>query len=293
MYDGPLFTCEGIPDLVVRPCDNLNTVLNLMLSTICSLAQGNIFTNVNIGGGAEVFAQSNGSLEEFRTLVGGNGITVTQGVDEILFETNFTSTGGTIGITSGPGNTINFEVLIAGGGEANTASNIGAGVGLFAQKIGVDLQFKSLIAGEGVLITDNGNDITIDAPCGCAQFYNDQVLDLVLPGTTILQAINIGATYTVPVGGGGDYYAHFIILINQAPNSRASFFIAVNSVPVTTEILIEVQDSPDNAATVKQQQPIIYNGTLSAGDVVSVMAYTEVGTNNIGHQQGFVMRSGL
>jgi hypothetical protein len=292
MYDGEVFQCVGIPALTIRPCDNLNAVLDLMLGAICDLSQAGLFTNVNIGGGAEVFAQQNGILQEFRTIIGGPGISVTQNPNDITLDTNFTSTGGTIGITVN-GGAINLEVL-TGSGEVNTASNLGAGVGLYSQKIGVDLQFKSIIAGEGVQIVDNPpTDITINSPCGCAQFYNDQILDVTLPGTVIGTAINIGTTYTVPVGGDGDYYAQFIILISQAPNSQANYFIAVNGSPVTNQIPIEVEDTPDNAATVKHMQPVIWNGTLTAGDVVSVMAYTVVGTNIILHQQGFVMRSGL
>ena len=50
-----------------------------------------------------------------------------------------------------------------GGGEANTASNVGSGEGLFKQKTGLDLEFKSLIAGSTKLsLTGNTNDITLD-----------------------------------------------------------------------------------------------------------------------------------
>jgi hypothetical protein len=52
----------------------------------------------------------------------------------------------------------------AGSGEANTASNIGIGTGsVFAQKVGVDLRFRRLLAGSGVNIATSGNSIRIDA----------------------------------------------------------------------------------------------------------------------------------
>ena len=53
-----------------------------------------------------------------------------------------------------------------GGGEANTSSNAGTGTGLAKAKVGVDLPFKSLIAGTNITITPGTNDITIDAAGG-------------------------------------------------------------------------------------------------------------------------------
>ena len=48
-------------------------------------------------------------------------------------------------------------------GEINTASNLGSGDGVFAAKAGLDLQFKSLIAGSNISLTPAANDITIAA----------------------------------------------------------------------------------------------------------------------------------
>lgn len=50
-----------------------------------------------------------------------------------------------------------------GGGEANTASNLGAGEGVFASKLGVDLRFKSLLAGAGISLSSDADEITIAA----------------------------------------------------------------------------------------------------------------------------------
>jgi len=96
-------------------------------------------TASNIGTGAgEVFKQKTGSTLELRTIKAGTNITVTNNADDITID----ASGG-------------------GGGEVNTASNVGAGVGVFKQKTGVDLEFKSLTNGTNISITGNANDVSI------------------------------------------------------------------------------------------------------------------------------------
>lgn len=55
----------------------------------------------------------------------------------------------------------------ATGGEANTASNIGTeGMGLYVSKVGVDLQFKNIVAGNGIVIgvgASGANSVRISA----------------------------------------------------------------------------------------------------------------------------------
>ena len=45
--------------------------------------------------------------------------------------------------------------------DTTAASNLGAGVGVFAQKSGSTLQFKSLAAGANITLSSNGTTITI------------------------------------------------------------------------------------------------------------------------------------
>lgn len=51
-------------------------------------------------------------------------------------------------------------------GEVNTASNLGAGTGLFASKNGYDLRFKSLVAGTNVTFSSDATTVTINATGG-------------------------------------------------------------------------------------------------------------------------------
>lgn len=55
---------------------------------------------------------------------------------------------------------------VVGAGEVNTASNVGGGNGVFKQKSGVDLEFKTLVAGANVTITPVGDTLVFAASGG-------------------------------------------------------------------------------------------------------------------------------
>ena len=90
------------------------------------------------------------------------------------------------------------------GGEANTASNVGAigsgTAGIFKQKTGVDLELRRLVQGSGgISITENTSDITIasnaswtlDADSGTANITNGETVDM-QGGTAITTSIGSG-----------------------------------------------------------------------------------------------------
>ena len=81
-----------------------------------------------------------------------------------LKSANMLSGDETFGFTSGfasPSSTT------TGSSDCNcTGSNLGAGQGVFAQKSGNTLQFKSLVAGTNVTLSSDGNEITINSTGG-------------------------------------------------------------------------------------------------------------------------------
>jgi len=91
-------------------------------SSIASIDTNKIETAANIGSGdASVFSGKSGTNLQFKTIIGSGAATITDGIDTI---------------------TVGLDASFAG--EVNTASNLGSGSGLFSNKVGDDLQFKSL-----------------------------------------------------------------------------------------------------------------------------------------------------
>ncbi len=106
---------------------------------------GFITGGYNVGGGSGIFSGASGSQFVFKTLIGGSGILISGNSGNSTLTFIVTGLGGG-----------------AGGGEANTASNIGGGSGIAFQKVGVDLQFKSLKAGSDLSITGGTGELSIN-----------------------------------------------------------------------------------------------------------------------------------
>ena len=103
-------------------------------------ASGEANTSSNVGAGEKLALPKSGVDLPFKTLEAGANIS--------LIPT---------------GNSVIIEAVIPDVGEANTASNVGLGAGVFKQKVGVDLQLKSLAAGPGISVSNGTNELTITA----------------------------------------------------------------------------------------------------------------------------------
>lgn len=81
-------------------------------------------------------------------------------------------------------------------GAAQTASNVGAsGVGVFNQKTGNNFEFKKLVAGTNMTLTDNGTTVTLDAASGGGGGSNPA--NSIAPGVFVYSSVqNAGNTQT-------------------------------------------------------------------------------------------------
>lgn len=72
----------------------------------------------------------------------------------------------------------------SGSGESNTASNVGTGEGVFQNKVGVDLRFRSILAGEGMQVISGTNEITVEFTGSGRMDYGTSSTDPTSPAPT-------------------------------------------------------------------------------------------------------------
>lgn len=160
-----------------------------------------------------------------------------------------------------------------GGGEANTASNLGTGEGLFTTKSGVDLPFKSLVGGTNLTLTSDANTVTMNVDNSFWQ----------LTGTS-----SIATSATIEATG-----AETIELRNQdAANDRAS--ILISEISSENAITMVSENSANNVNMIMQPASIAFDfgnpGSNSGGSLSMIdnafntgsLVYTDNGSTKIG-----------
>jgi hypothetical protein len=124
---------------------SLNLTINQTASEIQFNTTAEPNTAANVGSGVELYKNKVGETLNFRSIISSDGsVGVTQSTNEI-------------------------DLTASGSGEVNTASNAGAGDGVFKQKSGVDLEFKSLTAGTNITLTPSADEIQISAAGGSGE----------------------------------------------------------------------------------------------------------------------------
>ena len=99
-------------------------------------------TGKNLGAGFQVFKEKEGNELLLKTIKKGNNIQITDNGTEIRIDALLEGTGG---------------------GEVNEGRNLGNGTGIYREKNGIELFFKTLSAGPGIAFSPGSDVITISA----------------------------------------------------------------------------------------------------------------------------------
>lgn len=127
----------------------------------------------------------------------GDGVTAWNALPYKFEETITTlveSPAGTFTYTSEDNTQTVFSISGGGGGESNTAANLGSGVGVFKLKSGIELQFKSINAGS--------NKVTITDDTG-----NDEIDIDIVPANILTSELNNDADFIPDAPSDGQQYA--------------------------------------------------------------------------------------
>jgi hypothetical protein len=156
----------------------------------------------------------------------------------------------------------NFQQLDFIHAQNNTASNIGTGIGIYKEKIGVDLRFKSLVAGAGISLADYGSSIVLS--------NNNQSIKTIVGDTGSYSAISL--TSAVNIKGSG--------------NVRV--IVVGNTVTIQDNYSLSTETSPSLSANLNLNNKSLLNGaTITANNFIGTLTGNVTG-NIVGNLLGLV-----
>ncbi|HEX4662482.1 MAG TPA: hypothetical protein VH144_02615 [Candidatus Saccharimonadales bacterium] len=180
-------------------------------------------------------------------------------------------------------NRVNVTIAAAsgGGGEANTASNVGtAGVGVFKQKSGVDLQFKKINpASNKVTVVDNtgANQVDLDVvPANFTGIPESAVTNLT---TDLAGKANVG---TGPTQFSFTYNGPVVVRtgVNRLRNpgrtlTIAKCYVDAGTAPTGASLIVDVKKNGTTIYTTQANRPTLTAGSQAANSVPDVTAFAD------------------
>jgi hypothetical protein len=176
-----------------------------------------------------------------------------------------------------------------GGGEANTGENVGSGQGVFANKTGITLNFKTLVAGSGVTLTPSPTEIVIassstgEANTGSNVGDTGEGIYAGKAGVALLFRKLMGGTgISLALGGSGEIVisANSIGEVNVGQNvgsgtgvykTKSGATLQFKTLKAGTNVTLDNTTNPDE---------IVINATAGAGGEVNTAS--NVGATGVG-----------
>ena len=157
---------------------NINNQFNALSNTYALKTELSTGANVGTGTG-QVFRDKTTNTLNFKTILAGSGITITNNADDIVITSTAT-------------------------GSLETIANVGGGEGIFKDITGTQANLKTLVAGTGITITGSTDTITIDAATA------DQYLLKANAQTTDAAAVTVPFNLQIPTDYSWFFTATFL-----------------------------------------------------------------------------------
>jgi len=126
--------------------------------------------------------------------------------------------------------------------KIETASNVGTGDGVFAQKVAQDLELKTLVAGESIQITPSATELLIDSRRdkffahngGITQTFGSGRITVLFPTVARSDAAYTYNSGEVTINTAGWYFIEYQVSADNTGNSRSTSEIGVTINSLTT-----------------------------------------------------------
>lgn len=213
-------------------------------STITISASGDVNTATNLGTGSGLFASKADYALQFKSIAAGSNIELED-----------------------DGSTITINASGGAAGEANTASNLGSGIGVYSGKISEDLRFKSLLGVSGIYLSTDSNHIRIGMPT-----LNSGALD-----TTAILASGAGTTnYVTKWSNTNGKLVDSIIFDNGANVGINENSPTEAGWGTSNTTVLQISDTGAAELVLDANARFYFRGGVSAGRIGSVNNYPVV-----------------
>jgi hypothetical protein len=200
----------------------------------------------------------------------------------------------------------------AAGGEANTASNVGAGAEIFKQKAFFDLEFRSMIGSDPIEVIQNSNDITLSFfPNSDIDFNTHKIINLGNPTNlqdaatksyvdSLIAAQNLN--FSADVGSGSiDLDSQSLTIVGTANEITTTAFGQTLTLGLPNRILVDLQGdvyAMDNSSLLVDSSTGTFFGNLSGNSDTATTAETvtvaaQPNINSVGTLTGLTVNGGI